>query len=311
MHSARLAHNPVLLQEMLTALAPKNGGIYVDGTFGAGGYSSAILASCQCSVIAIDQDKSVQKYADELTKQYPKLFQLIHGNFADIGVLIKQTGCHSVDGVVLDIGVSSMQIDTAERGFSFMKDGPLDMRMNQTNSGITAASLIANTEEEELANILYLYGGERKSRQIAKAIVNARKQTPITSTIQLATIVSGAVRSYRDAIHPATRTFQALRIVVNAELTALEKGLKEAIAFLAPLGRLVVVTFHSLEDSIVKRYFASLCGTKSRVNKYKATDVHVSAYRLLNKSVISPDRQEVLTNPRARSAKLRAIERLL
>ncbi len=302
-------HTPVLLNEVLEALAPRDSAIYLDGTFGAGGYSQAILDKAQCQVVALDRDASVMPYATELASRYGKRFCFINGNFGNMQQLLRSNGYDQIDGVVLDIGVSSMQLAQAERGFSFMNDGPLDMRMD--NSQIrTAAAIVSEYNEQELADLFFTYGGERKSRRIAHAIVTARQQAPIRSTLQLANIVKGAVSRYHDAIHPATRTFQALRIEVNNELKELELGLQEAVALLAPLGRLVVVTFHSLEDAIVKRCFMKLCGKKVHTNKYKSEEYAPShAFCHISNGAVAPSRSETYANPRARSAKLRAIVR--
>lgn len=240
------AHEPVMLEEVIHYMSPKDGEVYVDGTFGAGGYSKALLESADCKVIAIDRDPSVKKFADELEQLYPGRIQLALGSFGDMEQLLASVGVSKVDGVVLDVGVSSMQLDEGERGFSFMKDGPLDMRMSQ--EGMSAEDFVNSAKETDLADVIYKYGDERKSRQIARAIVHARAEAPITSTKALAAIIHKAVKVYNDKIDPATRTFQALRIWVNDELGELTRALESATRVLNTNGRLVVVSFHSLED---------------------------------------------------------------
>ncbi len=220
------AHLPVMLNEVLGAMQPKGGEIYVDGTFGAGGYSRALLEAAECKVYAIDRDPNVAAFAETLKKDFPNRFVLLAGTFGDMVELLQSQGIQSVNGIVLDIGVSSMQIDEAARGFSFMKDGPLDMRMSV--SGMTAADIVNKRSEGEIADMLYLYGEEKMSRRIAKAIVEARSENEITTTSQLAQIVRSVVHRAEKGINPATRTFQALRIVVNDELGELEAGLQAA-----------------------------------------------------------------------------------
>lgn len=298
-------HLSVMLPEVLEQLAPKDGEIYVDGTFGAGGYSKAILESADCKVIAIDRDPTVKPYVELLQQQYQSRLQFIEGCFGDLESLLEQHNIGQVNGIVLDIGVSSMQLDQAERGFSFSKEGALDMRMAQ--SGIDASTLVNETSEEELANIIYKYGGERMSRRIARAIVIARTESPITTTTKLAEIIKKAVRVYNDKIDPATRTFQALRIWVNDELGELERSLQASERLLLPEGRLVVVTFHSLEDRIVKQHMAKKSGKKEGVSRHlpdisKNDDI---IYKQVTKA-IKPSKEEVVKNPRSRSAKLRA-----
>ena len=338
-------HIPVLLNEVIQSLAIRTGGLYVDGTFGAGGYTEAILnAAPDVRVIAIDQDETAVAAGQSLVQQYAPRLTLIHGRFGDMADLVSTP----VDGVVLDIGVSSMQIDRPERGFSFQKDGPLDMRMSQ--EGMSAADVVNSMGEEELADIIYLYGEERFSRRVAKAIVDARRQEAITRTGQLAEIVRGALgrNCGTEKIDPATRTFQALRIYVNHELEDLEAVLKDAPSLLAPGGRFVVVTFHSLEDRIVKNSFRSQSVPAVHVNRYKkpadvgfipkkalgilfenekegfsaakkaAGETFTGSltenrekviYTLLTKKPVLPGLEETKRNRRAHSAKLRAVER--
>ncbi|RYE88028.1 MAG: 16S rRNA (cytosine(1402)-N(4))-methyltransferase RsmH, partial [Hyphomicrobiales bacterium] len=241
-------HVPVLLAEVLAALQPLSGARIVDGTFGAGGYSRALLEA-GASVIAIDRDPSVAPHVERLSADFPKTFEFIAGEFAALDQLVTQP----VDGVVLDIGVSSMQLDEADRGFSFMREGPLDMRMS--GEGDSAADLVNTLEEAELANLLFAYGEERKSRRIAHAVVAARGIEPITTTTQLARLIEKTIGRKPGDNHPATRSFQALRIAVNAEFDQLVEGLFASERLLDEGGRLAVVTFHSLEDRIAKRFF--------------------------------------------------------
>ena len=250
-------HVPVMLDQVLETLAPRDGGLYVDGTFGAGGYSRAILAAADCRVIAIDRDPDAIAAGRALAEAHAGRLILVEGRFGDMLRLVEEQGIAAVDGVVIDIGVSSMQIDDAARGFSFLRDGPLDMRMSQ--SGTTAADIVNTLPPEALSNIIYTFGEEPRSRAIARAIVASRSEAPITTTAALVRAVEKAVGRQRpqDRIHPATRTFQALRIHVNGELEELVAALHAAERLLVPGGRLVVVTFHSLEDRIVKRFFAS------------------------------------------------------
>ena len=303
-------HIPVMLPEVVSALAPGASEIYVDGTFGAGGYTCALLGAAQCKVYAIDRDPNVESIAKKLSQEYAGRFCFLAGNFGMMLELLAEKGIEKVDGIVLDIGVSSMQIDTKERGFSFRFDADLDMRMSC--EGQSAADIVNRYEEEELANILYNYGEERKSRAIAKAIVAARLQAPINRTKELADIVRRVVRGGKDGIDPATRTFQALRIMVNDELGELEQALQAAETLLNPGGRLVVVTFHSLEDRIVKRFFQSRSGETrggsrhlpSLGNPMTVAD-RLPTFFLHSRKPVLPSASELSTNPRARSAKMR------
>ena len=303
-------HISVLLQEAVEGLKPKDGGVYVDGTFGAGGHTKALLEAANCNIVAIDRDPHVARFVKELEGKYGSRITFIAGQFGDMVSLLRGEGIEQVDGILLDIGVSSLQIDSAERGFSFQQDGPLDMRMG--NQGETAADIINRAEEEELAGIIFKYGDERKSRKIARAIVAARVQQPITTTLQLADIVRQAVRSYNDTIHPATRTFQALRIWVNDELGELERALEGAEELLVPEGRLAVITFHSGEDSIVKRFMQERSGKTEGISRYQpmpANDGKQPTFELVGKKVIKPQPSELKDNIRARSAKLRIAAR--
>lgn len=292
-----MTHTPVLLKEMLSLLSPQDGDIYVDATFGAGGYSKAILQSADCKVYAIDRDETVTKFYDDLSVRYPDRIKLFIEKFSNIKNLLDSNNIEGIDGIVFDIGVSSMQLDNGDRGFSFLHDGPLDMSMDNS-SYINASTFVNALREEEIANTIYNYGGERHSRKIARAIVNARKKKTIKTTFELADIVRSVVFRGKSKIDPATRTFQAIRIWVNDELGELEKGIKAASEILSENGKLIVVTFHSLEDRIVKTFFKDLCATDCKT------------FSLLNKKVIKASIEEVSANPRSRSAKLRAIQRL-
>lgn len=303
-------HISVLLNEVLTALSPVDGDVIVDGTFGAGGYSRAILEAADCTVYGIDRDPRAIAIARKMEAEFDGRLKVLEGCYSDMVGLLAAEGVTAVDGVALDIGVSSMQIDEAERGFSFMKDGPLDMRMSQ--QGRTAADIINESAEEDLADIFYKYGEERKSRPIAKAIVKAREEELITTTKQLADIVAGVLGYYRKkgakTIHPATRVFQALRLVVNDELGELERGLTAAEEVLASGGRLAVVSFHSLEDKIVKEFLIEKSGSAPRGSRH-LPDMGAAGpapvFKLFKKGAIKPGKDEESSNARARSARLR------
>ena len=301
-------HNPVMLQEVVTALAPKDGEVYVDGTFGAGGYSRAFLEAADCTVIAIDRDPQAVGCADVLKQDFPVRFIFVRGCFGDALELVNATGFEKVDGFVLDVGVSSMQLDEAARGFSFRYDGPLDMRMDMA-ARVTAADIINDYPQNELADLIYRYGEERLSRRIARRIVEQRTQARIDTTAQLADIVRSVVpRSSKDKNDPATRTFQALRIAVNDELGELERGLYAAEKLLADQGRLVVVSFHSLEDGIVKAFCYQRAGYQANQSRHLPAVVHhpnPSTFSLPFRKAQEPSVDEITTNPRSRSAKLR------
>ena len=300
-------HIPVLLDKVLKTLAPRDGGLYIDGTFGAGGYTRAILDAADCRVIAIDRDPKAIAAGDSLAERYDGRLTLVEGRFSRLDRIAADTGASNADGVTLDIGVSSMQLDDAERGFSFMRDGPLDMRMG--TSGPTAADIVNAAPEGELARLIFTLGEERKSRSVARAIGRARAQGDIATTGQLAEIVARAVGPSRDGRHPATRTFQALRIFVNGELAELAEGLAAAERILAEGGRLAVVSFHSLEDRIVKRFLAE----RSRVRRGSRHRPDVPApaptFTLVTRRPATPSEREIADNPRARSARLRGAER--
>ncbi|MGI9381351.1 MAG: 16S rRNA (cytosine(1402)-N(4))-methyltransferase RsmH, partial [Methyloligellaceae bacterium] len=302
-------HIPVLLQSVLEALKPADGETYIDGTFGAGGYSRAILESANCQVIGIDRDPVSLDIGRELEKAFPQQFTIVEGCFSDLQSLAGNCGKSNVDGVVLDIGVSSMQLDTPERGFSFQAAGPLDMRMG--TSGSTAAEILADLSEKTLAEILFKLGEEKRSRAIARAIVRQRQEQPVTTTKQLADLVAAVIGRRKDGINPATRTFQALRIFVNQELEELANGLAAAEKILAPGGRLVVVSFHSLEDRIVKNFLTRRSGNLPLPSRHRPEEVErpVQSFQLVNRKAVKPTEEEVGLNPRARSARLRAAVR--
>lgn len=293
-------HIPVMLDKVLTYLNPEPQKVYVDATFGFGGYTTAILQKADCKVIAIDRDPSVKDRADELKEKYKSRFDFKQGCFSALKELIDT----SVDGIVFDIGVSSMQLDDASRGFSFSKEARLDMRMS--SSGLSAYDIVNTYPEDKLADILYRFGEEKKSRQIAQKIIQARALKPIETTTQLAELIYQVIYKRPNTIDPATRSFQALRIAVNEELTELEKGLKAATDLLKPQGRLVVVDFHSLEDRIVKNFFKTNSAPKVHVSKYASKTLNETgkAFSFISPA-ITPDEQETISNPRARSAKLR------
>lgn len=299
-------HIPVMLEEVLMYLAPKDNEVYVDATFGNGGYSEAILQAAQCKVIALDRDPTVKARADELKKLYGNRFEFRAGTFGNFADLVDE----HINGAVFDIGVSSMQLDDAYRGFSFAKEAPLDMRMSM--EGTSAKDIINSYEKEDLADLIYLYGEERKSRQIAAKIIEYRSKKEIETTTELANIIYQVMPKHSGLIDPATRTFQALRIAVNDELGELENGLSGALSRLSAEGRLVVVDFHSLEDRIVKNFFAENSEKKVHVSRY-AKDSNITdtnkPLAFVSKAIV-PSEVECALNPRARSAKLRyAIKR--
>ena len=322
-------HVPVMLTEVVTALALRDGETYIDATFGAGGYSRAILDAAPCNVLALDRDPSAVRDAVAVCQDFPNRLTVVQSRFAtldDVALVYLSTTLTPEtpsiftppDGVVFDIGVSSMQLDDAERGFSFQSDGPLDMRMGHAGgalsegAGPSAAEVVNEEPEERLADIFYQLGEERRSRAVAAAIVRRRVNKPFERTADLAALVSSVPGTHRpDGRHPATRTFQALRIWVNDELGELARGLAAAEAVLKPGGRLVVVTFHSLEDRIVKRFLAQRSGKTAGVSRYQPTGVTKSepSFRLVNSKSLSPSEQETVGNPRARSARLRQAER--
>ena len=284
-----------------------DGGVYIDATFGAGGYTRAILATAQAHVIGIDRDQHAVALGADLVQAAAGRLTLIEDQFSQLAAVARACGQTEVDGVVLDLGVSSMQLDTPERGFSFRNDGPLDMRMG--GGGPSAADIVAQASERDLANIIFLLGEERHSRGVARAIVKARAVEPIRTTAALAKIVGSVVRSRANDIHPATRTFQALRIFVNDELGELVAALEAAERILKSGGRLVAVSFHSLEDRIVKTFLAGRAETRGGSRHAPERIRPAPSFTILTKRPEIADEQEVARNPRARSAKLRAAER--
>lgn len=308
------SHIPVLLKEVLEYLNPKSGGIYIDGTLGLGGHTGEILkrSSPDGRVIGMDRDPDALRIAKERLREFEDRVELIHGNFSDMGRVAGEVGIKEVDGILLDLGVSSFQIDTDQRGFSFMRDAPLDMRMD-TTGGITAADIVNNYSLEELQTILWEFGEEGYSRRIAREIVKARETARIETTKELARIVEMSIprKDWPESIHPATKTFQALRIAVNDELGSLERGLKEGLGLLKAGGRLCVISFHSLEDRIVKNRFrnweaACVCPPSFPVCRCGK----VKVARVLTKKGIKPSEEEIKGNPRARSARLRVAEKV-
>jgi 16S rRNA (cytosine1402-N4)-methyltransferase len=300
-------HVPVLLREAVEHLAPRDGGIYIDGTFGAGGYAGAILGSADVRVIGIDRDHTAIAGSSAEAGASGGRLTLVEGRFAALDAIASGVGVEAADGVVLDLGVSSMQLDTPARGFSFRHDGPLDMRMG--SDGPSAADIVAVASERDLADIIFNLGEERHSRAVARAIVAARRDKPIATTGSLADIVGGVVHGRPGDIHPATRTFQALRLFVNEELRELVEGLAAAERILKPGGRLVVVSFHSLEDRIVKTFLAARSGSGRGSRHLPETVPAAATFKVLTRRPVTPDGTEAHANPRARSAKLRAAER--
>jgi len=308
-------HLPVMRDEVIRMAAPKDGETFIDGTFGAGGYSRALLEAANCIVYAIDRDPTVQETAAALSAEFEGRFHFLPGCFSQMDELLAAQNIPDVDGVVLDIGVSSMQFDDPERGFSFQNDGPLSMRMS--DQGVSAEDVVNDMGEEDLANIIYQYGEEKKSRRIAKVIVQNRANGRITRTVHLANIIEKAIGYKRyirgkKQIHPATRSFQALRIYVNDELGELAKGLAAAEHVLAPEGRLCVVSFHSLEDRIIKNFFKVRSGGDSRGSRHLPqamlpanNEEMPPSFAMISKGGVKPSKEEIAQNIRSRSAKLR------
>jgi 16S rRNA (cytosine1402-N4)-methyltransferase len=313
-HSAlSTQHLPVLLAESLEALQPRAGGRYLDGTFGGGGHTAALLdaSAPDGRVLALDLDPDAMARGGELALRYGERLRLRQANFADLAAVAQAEGFAPLDGILLDLGVSSFQLDQPDRGFSFQAEGPLDMRMDPTRDQ-PASVLVNEWSEERLADIIYQYGEDRAARRIARAIVQARARAPLRTTTDLARAVVAAVGRPPGSIHPATRTFQALRIAVNDELGALDRALAGALEVLRPGGRLVVISFHSLEDRIVKHFFRReatdcLCPPSLPVCQCG----HRAQLRIITKHPIAPGEAEVAANPRARSAKMRVAERVV
>src|SRR5829696_2094918 len=300
---SQFRHIPVLLAEVLDALAPQSGGRYLDGTLGGGGHAAAVLEASAPNgrLLGIDADPSALAAAGARLAAFGERVTLAHGNFRDIGRLAHEHGFEQIDGLLLDLGVSSYQLDTPERGFSFAAAAPLDMRLDPTG-GATAADLVNDTPESELADLIFRYGEERGSRRIARLIAEARRKQPIETTLELAELVTRALGGRHGKIHPATRTFQALRIAVNRELESLETALPQAVELLAAGGRMAIISFHSLEDRIVKLFFRAESG-------YGGSE-QAARLQIITKKPIEASEQEARANPRSRSAKLRVAEKL-
>jgi 16S rRNA (cytosine1402-N4)-methyltransferase len=300
------AHIPVMLEEVMAVLRPRDDAIYVDGTFGGGGYSEALLSRARCRVFAIDRDADAIERGAVLARRFGARLTLIHGRFSEMDRLLGAHGVSTADGVALDIGVSSFQIEDEARGFSFSSDAPLDMRMDRSR-GKTAAELCNTLPEAEIADLLREYGEENRAKQIARAIVAAR---PVLTTRQLAEVIERVAPRRGQKIHPATRSFQALRIAVNDELGELERGLKAAELVLKPGARVAVVSFHSLEDRIVKQFLAQRLGRLPQASRHMPERAaEPASFHAVGKSPVVPTAEEIRRNPRARSAKLRAAER--
>jgi 16S rRNA (cytosine1402-N4)-methyltransferase len=301
-------HVPVLLAEVLDALNPRDGAHYIDGTFGGGGYARAILERAKCRVLGIDRDPDAIARGKLMALHYEGRLTLALGRYSELDRLLGEAGDDGTDGVVLDLGVSSFQLDEATRGFSFRLDGPLDMRMSL--AGPSAADVVNTMDEAELAQVIATLGEERFARRVARAIVAAR---PLSRTAELADVVAKALgpAALRQPIHPATRTFQALRLYVNDELGELTRGLEAAERVLRTHGRLVVVAFHSLEDRIVKQFLAARSGAAREGSRHlpQRRAEHRATFKLLNNRLKTPGPAELVSNPRARSAKLRVAER--
>ncbi|HKT18059.1 MAG TPA: 16S rRNA (cytosine(1402)-N(4))-methyltransferase RsmH [Stellaceae bacterium] len=300
-------HVPVLGGPAADLLKVRDGSVYIDATFGAGGYTRAILSAADCKVIGIDRDRNAIALGADMVEEAGGRLTLVEDRFSQLDIVARESGYDAVDGVVIDAGVSSMQLDQAERGFSFRLDGPLDMRMSA--EGATAADVINSASERDLASIIFLLGEERHSRAIAREILRARTDAPIRTTGKLANIVASVVRARPGAIHPATRTFQALRIFVNDELGELAGALLAAERVLKAGGRLVVVSFHSLEDRIVKTFLADRAQARGTSRHAPETRSPEPTFRILTKRPVVASEQEIEGNPRSRSARLRAAER--
>lgn len=309
-HPTAQPHVPVLMEEVLAALALQDGERMIDGTFGNGGYSEAVLARTGASVLALDRDPQVRARADELAARYPERFVFARTRFSGMEAAARDHGWTAVDAIALDVGLSSMQVDQAERGFSFMNAGPLDMRMG--GEGESAGDVINSCDSKFLSRMLAIYGEERRAGAVARAIVRAREGKAIETTTELAEIISKALGGRRGkALHPATRSFQAIRIYINDELGELARALEAAERLLCPKGRLAVVSFHSLEDRIAKQFLAKRSGKMSSLSRYlpEAADQPGPSFSLLTKRPQSAGEDECAANPRARSARLRTARR--
>lgn len=309
-------HAPVMINEVIAGLAPRDGGIYVDGTLGAGGYSEAILSEAKCCVHAFDRDPSVATHAARLKERFGDMFHWYEDCFSNMEQTLNGIGVMAVDGITFDVGVSSMQLDQSERGFSFQKDGPLDMRMSQ--KGMTAADFVNDAELEELQKVIREYGEEPHAKRIARAIFKHRAEKPIARTSELAQLIERAVpHSKKRRIHPSTKTFQAIRIYINNELEELRKGLSAAERLLKPAGRLAIVVFHSLEGRIVKQFLTKRALPKRLPSRHQPQEIkhspveegEVMTFKYVGKRSQKPTETEIEINPRARSARLSVVER--
>lgn len=304
-----IEHTPVLLNEVLEALSPVDGETYVDATFGRGGYTRAVLDAAECKVVAFDCDHTAKAHADVFASKYASRFKFIHARFSQMREKLTAEGIDAVNGIMADLGVSSPQLDEAERGFSFMNDGPLDMRMDQ-RSPLTAADVVNTYGEEELIRIFKEYGEEPRARAATQAIITRRNETRFSRTKDLANVIASVIRKGKSKIHPATRIFQAIRIEVNRELLEIQDLLKQSLDCLEENGRLVCVSFHSLEDRLVKQFMRANSAPKERVNKYRPAETNGEyPLELVTHKSVRPSETEQRINPRARSAKLRAARR--
>ena len=303
----KVEHIPVLLDEVINALSLTKNKVYVDATFGLGGYSNAILSQQKCKVVAIDRDPQVKVFADNLNISYKDRFYFKNGKFSELDKFLEELNIYKVDGVVFDLGVSSPQLDIKDRGFSFKLDGPLDMRMSC--HGPTAAEFLDKVEENTLANIIFELGEEVFSKRIAKNIILQRSVGKIKTTGQLAKIIRDAIPIRKSKIDPATKTFQAIRIYLNDEITELKQGLIAAEKVLRPEGKLVVVSFHSIEDRIVKNFFLNCLNNKSLSRHLPEPPHKEPSLEILTKKPILPSKKEINLNNRSRSAKLRVAKR--
>ena len=305
-------HTPVMMKQAIEALNVRNKLDYIDATFGGGGYSEEILKKADCNLLSIDKDPSVKNYAHKLKIKYKKRFTFINSNFVNLESILKKNNKTSVSGgIVADLGVSSFQLEDFNRGFSFNKDGPLDMRMS--GEGITAKELIYSLDEKELAKILWEYGNEENSRSIARVIVKERGREEINTTFKLVKLIQRVKKDYKRKKHPATKSFQALRIATNKELISLKKLLTISEKILLPGSRLVVVTFHSVEDRIVKLFFKEISGNTENLNRHLPQVIKDKKvkFKFINKKPLLPSIDEIKSNKRARSAKLRVVERMV
>ena len=301
MQTDELSHFPVMVNEVVSFLKPKKEKIYLDCTFGQGGYSRKILESAKCKVCAIDRDLNSNKYAKILSQEFNNRFSFSNTKFSDLHFFLNENNIKTIDGMVLDLGVSNTQLNDPHRGFSFNYNGPLDMRMDTINTRLTAETIINEYDEKELSDIFFYYGEERNSRKIANSIVEFRKKKKIDSTKMLSDIIQ-KINKYKFK-HPATRVFQALRIVINEELNELEEALKISLEILTKNARVVVVAFHSLEDKIIKNFF--------KKNGYKHfNNDKADFFRIITKKPITPSPEEIRINPRSKSAKLRVAEKI-